>query len=294
MYDPPPPPKDTTPTNTPLPGSHPLVITSLAAFTLLFPLFLLTETRATKPIMPMYLVRHSPHMNLLFSNHIAAFLANAILFNVPLFFQGVLLTTATTSGLRLVISSLVSSVAGTSVGFLITYTRRLKWPLVLGSVLLVVGTLGLSSMQRGWPAFVYVLFLVPTAAGTGFQFPGTFMAILAVADQRSQAVVTSTLILWRNLGMVLGVSVSSLVVQNSLWGYLDGFVEGPEKEAVIELVRQSVEAIRDLPEPYREQVVRSYEAALRATFLMCVGLAVVSMLLILPLRLPRLGRSPMK
>ncbi|KAK0743724.1 major facilitator superfamily transporter [Schizothecium vesticola] len=277
-----------------LPWSHPLVITSLIAFAILFPLFLYAETLATKPIMPMYLVKQSPHMNLLFSNHIAAFLANAILFNVPLFFQGVLLTTATTSGLRLVISSLVSSAAGTSVGFLITYTRRLKWPLVLGSVLLVFGTLGLSSMQRGWPAFVYVLFLVPTAAGTGFQFPGTFMAILAVADQRSQAVVTSTLILWRNLGMVLGVAVSSLVVQNSLWGYLDGFVEGPEKEAVIELVRQSVEAIRDLPEPYREQVVRSYEAALRATFLMCVVLAVVSMLLILPLRLPRLGRSPNK
>jgi len=32
--------------------------------------------------MPMHLVRHSPHRNLIFSNHIASFIANATLFNV--------------------------------------------------------------------------------------------------------------------------------------------------------------------------------------------------------------------
>ncbi len=146
-------------------------------------------------------------------------------------------------------------------------------------------------MQRGWPAFAYLLCLVPHAAGAGFQFPGTFMAVLAVAEQREQAVVTSTLLLWRSLGQVLGVACSSLVVQNALWYYLEEFVQGPEKEAVVALVRKSVEAIRELPEGVREQVVQSYESALRLTFLACFGLAVVSMLLILPVKLPRLGKK---
>lgn len=209
----------------------------------------------------------------------------------PLFFQGVLLTTATTSGFRLVVSSGVASAAGAATGFLITHTRRLKWPLVLGASLLVCGTLCLSSMRPGWPALAYVLCLVPGSAGTGFQFPGTFMAVLAVSEQREQAVVTSTLILWRSLGMVLGVACSSLVVQNALRHYLGRFVAGPEKEAVVERVRQSVEAIRELPPAYREQVVRSYEAALRLTFLCCFVLAVVSLAVILPVRLPRLGKK---
>lgn len=174
---------------------------------------------------------------------------------------------------------------------MITYTRRLKWPLVLGTSLLVCGTLCLSSMRRGWPALAYILCLVPGSAGTGFQFPGTFLAILAASEQREQAVVTSTLILWRSLGSVLGVACSSLVVQNVLWYYLERFVAGPEKDAIVETVRQSVEAIRDLPAVYREQVVQSYEAALRLTFLCCFVLAVVSLGLIVPVRLPRLGKK---
>jgi hypothetical protein len=65
-----------------LPWSHPFVIASLAIFAVFFPLFLFAETRAVKPIMPLHLVLRSPHMNLLFSNHLAAFLSTATIFNV--------------------------------------------------------------------------------------------------------------------------------------------------------------------------------------------------------------------
>lgn len=65
-----------------MPWSHPFVIASLAVFAVFFPLFLLVERRAANPIMPIHLVLKSPHMNLILSNHIAAFLSNAILFNV--------------------------------------------------------------------------------------------------------------------------------------------------------------------------------------------------------------------
>lgn len=58
------------------------------------------------------------------------------------------------------------------------------------------------------------------------------MSILVVSEQKEQAVVSSTLILWRSLGMVLGVASSSLVVQNALVHYLDKFVVGPEKDEV--------------------------------------------------------------
>jgi len=208
----------------------------------------------------------------------------------PLYFQGVLLTSATTSGFRLVVSSAVASAAGTATGFLINYTRRLKWPLVLGNSLNVAGAICLASMQRGWPALLYVLCLLPGAAGAGFQFPGTFMAVLSVSEQREQDVVSCTLILWRSLGQVLGVACSSLVVQNALWYYLDAFVSGPDKDGVVAKVRKSVEAIRDLPVEYRESVVRSYDAALRVTFGCCIVLALVGLLLIVPIRLPRLGK----
>jgi hypothetical protein len=182
--------------------------------------------------MPLKLISRNPRSGLIFSNFLAAIIVNGILFNTPLYFQAVLLESATNSGLRLVLPSLCASAFGTATGFLITWTRRLKPPLVAGAFLILIGTICLSFMRRGLANWLYLLFLLPSSMGQGFQFPGTFMAVLAVSEQKEQAVVTSTLILWRSLGMVLGVASSSLVVQNALYVYLEKLVTGPEKDKV--------------------------------------------------------------
>lgn len=277
--------------------SHPFVIASLVIFAVTFPTFIWVESFVTKPIMPLHLIRRSPHANMIFSNALGAFLMNAIIFNMPLFFQAVLLTSATTSGLCLMVITVVSSASGTSTGFLINYTKRLKWPLGLGATGFLVGLIALSFMQPGWPLWVYLLCLVPHSMGQGFQFPGTFMAILAASEQREQAVVTSTLILWRSMGMVLGIAGSSLIVQNTLWGFLEMYVTDEAartggfagREEVVERVRESVEAVAKLSGLLQEQVVMSYEAAVRTTFMCCVVIAIVSGLLLVPVKLPRLG-----
>ncbi|KAI0890371.1 multidrug resistance protein fnx1 [Annulohypoxylon maeteangense] len=281
-----------------LPWTHPFVLSSLAIFTICFPACLYAESKHERPIMPLILLHSSPRANIIFSNFIASFLLNAILFNTPLFFQAVLLTSATTSGLYLVVPVVTASAAGTLTGFLISYTRRLKWPLTLGTLFYLSGTMLLSSMRRGWPLFAYLLCLVPSSIGQGFQFPGTFMAVLAASEHREQAVVTSTLVLWRALGSVLGVAFSSLVLQNALLRFLMEYVVPPASEAdpvawkaaLVERVRESVQAVAALPDGVlKDQVVASYESAVRLTFLCLVGFAAVSALMIVPVKLPRLG-----
>ncbi|KAH8780869.1 major facilitator superfamily transporter [Diaporthe sp. PMI_573] len=278
--------------------THPFVLISLALFAVTFPSFLWAERSASRPIMPLRLIQRSPHANMIFASFLSAFIMNTVLFNMPLYFQAVLLTSATTSGLCLMVPTIVSSTCGTATGFMVTWTKRLKWPLVLGAVLFLVGTVVLSSMQRGWPLFIYLIFLVPHSMGQGFAFPGTFIAILAASEQAEQAVVTSTLILWRSVGTVLGIAGSSLIIQNSLWVYLEiyvtdraakdaGFLGG--KDEVIERVRESIEAIGKMRGLVQEQVVMSYEAAIRAAFISCIFLAIASLVLLLPIRLPRLG-----
>ena len=63
-------------------GSHPFVIASLTIFAILFPTFLWVESWVAKPIMPLYIIRHSPRANLIFANFIAAMLSNSVLFNM--------------------------------------------------------------------------------------------------------------------------------------------------------------------------------------------------------------------
>lgn len=58
---------------------------SLVIFIVSFPAFIWVESRVDKPIMPLHLVIHSPRANLIFSNFFAAFLTNAIYFNMWVF-----------------------------------------------------------------------------------------------------------------------------------------------------------------------------------------------------------------
>ncbi|KAI1172810.1 MFS general substrate transporter [Nemania sp. FL0916] len=288
-----------------LPWSHPFIIASLAIFAVCFPTCLYVESRVERPVMPLALLHSSPRANIIFSNCIASFLLNAILFNAPLFFRAVLLKSATESGLFLIVPVITASATGTLTGILISRTGHLKWPLVLGTTFFLLGTAFLSSMTPSWPTWACLIALVPAAAGQGLQFPGTLLAVLAASTQRDQAVVTSTLQLWRALGNVLGVAGSSLVFQNALLKYLVAYVTVPNsggdgggldgeewKKAFVERVRSSIEAVAALPDGQtKDQVIMSYAAACRATFLVCTGIALVSVLLVLPVRLPRLGKK---
>lgn len=117
---------------------------------------------------------------------------------------------------------------------------------------------------------------------------------------------------------MIGVASSSLVLQNALVEYLDAFVSGPDKAEVssscfpyyvhffprgaicvyiantfaqvIKKVRGSIEAIVDLDPYYRDQVVAAYSASLRATFIAAGGVGLITLLLVLPIRMPRLGK----
>ncbi|KAM3065796.1 hypothetical protein ACMFMF_010724 [Clarireedia jacksonii] len=270
--------------------SHPMIIAFIILTIICLPLFIRTQYQASHPIMPLSLLTRNPRAGLIFANFLGAIVINGVLFNIPLYFQAVLLESPTSSGLRLIVPSLAASSIGTLTGFLITWTRELKAPLLAGTVLAVIGTTALACMHRHLPNWMYIVLLIPGSMGQGFVFPGTFMAVLAVSEQREQAVVTTTLVLWRSLGQVLGVAVSSLVVQNSLLLFLEENVTGPDKQKVIEAVRSSVQAIAGLEKHYRDQVIDSYAQALRATFVLAAVLSVVGFFITLRIRLPKLGQ----
>lgn len=164
-----------------------------------------------------------------------------------------LLESATVAGSRLLVNSVAGTVTSVAAGVIITRTGKLKPVLLTGSIIAVIGTIGLCFMDRSFPKRLFVLFLIPTNLGVGFIFPATLMSILATSPQNDQAVATSTLILWRCLGCVFGIASSSLIVQNCLNYFLERRITGEAKREVIEKVRRSVTAIFDLPKHTQEQ-----------------------------------------
>jgi MFS family permease len=163
-----------------------------------------------------------------------------------LYFQGVRLESAAAAGGRLLIPALTSTFSGVSTGLIITRLQRLDFTLYVGEVLMIVGSVLLCLMPRDLPSWGYFLFLVPCHLGNGFVMPSSLMTTLTMSTQADQAVATSTLIMWRSLGGVLGVASSSLIVQNFLALFLKMNVTGPKKEELIEMVRKNVQSIFDL------------------------------------------------
>lgn len=229
---------------------HPVIIAAFLIFGFCTPIFIYVEKNASRPIIPIEIVTCNPRAGLLMANFLGSVITYLIIFNAPLYFQAVRLESATTSGLRLLLPNMCTSVIGTATGFIITYTQKLKWSLTLGTSLLLAGSIGLAFMRRDFPDWTYSLFLASPSMGQGFQNPGTFMSILTVSLQKEQAVVSSTLILFRSIGMVFGIASSTLVIQNALIYYLDRLVTADNKKEV--LISQPPEhSLFNLLIPYR-------------------------------------------
>jgi MFS family permease len=214
------------------PWGHPFVIVSLVVGFIAGAILVRVESRAGRPVMPLPMLFSEPRGNLVFNNFFAQIGMNTILFNAPLYFQAVKLETASVSGFRLAGPSVALTICGVSAGFIMTATGRMKWLIVTGSVSMLIGATCLSSMWDNIPSWLATIFLVPSSIGQGLSFPATSLAVLATSSQEDQAVMTSTLILWRSLGIVMGVSVSSLILQNALTAYLEQLVTGHNKTEV--------------------------------------------------------------
>ncbi|KAF1986889.1 MFS general substrate transporter [Aulographum hederae CBS 113979] len=273
------------------PWAHPLVISLLVVSVITGILLLQTERRAARPIMPLSVLSKKPQANLIWNNFFAAMGINAIMFNAPLYFNAVKLESASASGLRLMAPSVAVTLCGCFAGFAITATRRITWLVNLGSVCMLVGAICLSIMWHNIPAWLATLFVVPSNIGQGFSFPTTSLAVLVTTSQDDQAVVTSMLTLGRSLGVVLGVAISSGILENALETLLGVYVTAPDKAEVILRVRKSVHAIFNLAPETQEQVIRAYEESLRLTYLSAVLMFIVVIALMIPVRLPKLGRA---
>lgn len=163
-------------------------------------------------------------------------LTTQFLFNLPLFFQVVLLDSASKAGARLVIPSLATPVGGLIAGIVMSRWGKLAQIVRVGAFLMFLGNLLvmlLSFRDAGWKYFVYVF---PANLGQGMVYPGILFSFLAAFDHGGElfvpvqknclrrsdsdgldhAVSASTVYLIRSLGTVWGVAVTSAIVQNTL------------------------------------------------------------------------------
>lgn len=125
--------------------------------------------------------------------------------------------------------------------------------LLVGAIVYLAGSVALCCIDRDMGTATSVALITGAPLAQGFVYPASMMSAFGVSRAEEQAVVTTTVVLWRNLGIVVGVAVSSLVFQNMLVVKLGEMVSGGDKEEIVRIARSSVRAIRGLPDGYRDQ-----------------------------------------
>ncbi|TPX07911.1 uncharacterized protein E0L32_010366 [Thyridium curvatum] len=251
-----------------LPWSSPWVISSLVGSVLLLGLFLWIEaTTSARPMIPLRLLRGRLPVATQTANVCVGLSAYAYLFMLPLFFQVVLLDSATKAGARLAIPSLATPIGGLIAGIVMSRYGKLTMLVRMGASLMVIGNGLVTSLGFTDSAWKYFVFIFPANLGQGIVYPGILFTSLATFEHADHAVCASTVYLIRSLGTVWGVSITSAIVQTTLSVQLPkALSDVPDNMKVVESIRHSVEALRHLPPDVQLKARLVYYEGLRYSF----------------------------
>ena len=207
--------------------SHPALTATLVIFLLTTYFFVKVEAKAEHPVLPLKLIRTWPRANINFATFFSYFIMNGVIFNLPLYFGVVQYDSPTVAGFRLVIPLIALTLSGFLSCMIISRRSFIQPTIIFSTVLMLAGTVCLSSMSKNISTWASLAFLTPISIGHGLMSPAVTIFMLRMSPLSEYAVATSSLLLWRRLGAVMGVAVSTLVVQNvllrSLWRNITGF-----------------------------------------------------------------------
>ncbi|KAI9729591.1 MAG: hypothetical protein M1834_006787 [Cirrosporium novae-zelandiae] len=232
-----------------LPWDNIWVLSSLVMSVILLVLFIAVEAKTSAaPVTPLRMLRGRLAISTQIANVCVGAAAYAFLFMLPLFFQVVLLDTASKAGIRLVIPSLATPIGGLIAGAVMSRWGYLAQLVRAGAFLMVIGNLLVVLLQFYDSTWKYFVYIIPANLGQGIVYPGILFTFLAAFDHADHAVSASTVYLIRSLGTVYGVAVTSAIVQNTLKSRLPAALGGvPDKWKIIDSIRHSVSALHDLP-----------------------------------------------
>jgi EmrB/QacA subfamily drug resistance transporter len=253
--------------------STPIVVLAVLA-ALLLPLFVLAESRATEPIMPLSLFRNRVFV----ASSAIGFAVGLALFGaivyMPVFLQIVKAESPTGSGLQLtpmMLGVLVASITG---GQLISRYGRYKVFPIVGTAVMTVGLLLLSRLGVGsstWTASAYMLVV---GLGIGMVMQVLVLAVQNSVDHRLMGVATSGAILFRQIGGSIGVALFGAIFANRLGGNLAERLPG------VSLPKSAnPEAVQQLPPAIHDAYVSAFAASLQPVFVVGAAVGVAAFLL---------------
>ncbi|PRB11272.1 MDR family MFS transporter [Microbacterium sp. MYb62] len=253
--------------------------------------FVIVELKVREPLIPLTLFRGRTFtLSVLASISIgvAMFGTSVYLAQYMQLSRGATPTEAGLMTLPMMAGLLISSMV---IGQLVTRFGKWKGYLILGSVLLIAGSVMLSTLHYDTNFVLVSIYMFVMGAGVGMTMQNLVLIVQNVAKPSEMGVASSGVTFFRSLGGTVGVSVMGAVLANSLTGL---FSDGKERigaaiaqlgdkgaEVAAQLSSGTLPEVRLLPEPVRSIIEDFYAQAISHAFLIGIPLAVISLIAIL-------------
>ena len=194
--------------------SSPIIIGLLAASAISICAFVFAEVRNPNPIMPLHIYRNRVVGIALLATFITGFgMFSSIIF-IPLFFQGVLGASATSSGSFLTPMMLGIVVGAAISGQIVSRIGGYRIPATAGVLIMTAGVFVLSTMSSSTAYGLAIGYIVVLGFGLGCTFPSFTIAVQNSVEHRYLGVATSALQFYRAIGGSLGLAILGAFMTN--------------------------------------------------------------------------------
>jgi EmrB/QacA subfamily drug resistance transporter len=267
-------------------------ISLLVSTVVLAALFVLVESRAQEPIIPLELFKHWTFTsNIIFAMIMGIGMFGGLIF-LPIYLQAVKGMSATHSGLAilpLVVGIFTTSIGG---GQIMARTGRYKWMPIAGALVVGGALLAFSRLQVDTPYYVVALIMYAFGMGLGFTMQVVVTAVQNSVDRRNMGVATASVTFFRSMGGAIGTALLGAILNIRLKHHLSEIVGAAQGGSSAPIKTNDVTAIQALPEPIKSWVLEAFTRAMDDVFLVAVPFMAVAFVIALTMReKPLRGRA---
>ncbi|WP_329196848.1 MULTISPECIES: MDR family MFS transporter [unclassified Streptomyces] len=259
-------------------------------------LFLLVESRASDPIIPLRLFRNK---TISLASAASLFVGIAMFSGTVFFSQYFQLArgeSPTMSGILTIPMIGGLFVSSTVSGQVITKTGRWKAWLVAGGVLLTAGLGLLGSLRYDTPYWHIAIYMALTGLGLGMMMQNLVLATQNQVAPQDLGAASSVVTFFRSLGGAMGVSALGAVMANRVTHYVtDGLTAlGPKAAAMAHggSGGGGIPNLDKLPAPLRTVIESAYGHGVGDVFLYAAPCALLALLLVLFIKEVALKSKP--
>ncbi|KAL8807167.1 MAG: hypothetical protein Q9182_000849 [Xanthomendoza sp. 2 TL-2023] len=263
-----------------LPWGHPLIWIIFAAASFSSVAFVLIEAFvAQEPIFPLRLL---VHRDVILAYLVTCLLGAAqfgVMYTVPLYFQVTARVSVTNAGFHLFPAVCGNAIGGLMSGVIIKRTASYKTLTVIGTLSSISCYTLLTLLWHGRTNIWQSLFIAPGGFGMGIVLSTSFVYLAAGVGESQMAIASTGLYLSSNVGVLVGASLTSNILQTTLRRGLESGLDGrPERDTIIRKALSDLEYVKLIDGQLRAIVVDSYIKGFNYTYnVACIAFALYTM-----------------